>query len=178
MLLQLHSKRTLPCSPKQLKKLGTYIKKTWPLEALGSQTDVLFTTFLRQNHPCELFLQACWCFRGHLLCHKKMANRCTLTGGEGARLMGCWCPLAASSKSVVKEGAFVFSGEGYLSTVIDIQQHWTAWGCTHPSGANHWALPEKFTLPSALQSGCCKSQSTLLRLQTHAKVIYFSFTGV
>lgn len=64
--------------------------------------------------------------------------------------MGCGRPLAASSKSVVKEGTFVFSGEGYLSAVIDIQQHWTALGCTHPSGANHSALPEKFTPLSAL----------------------------
>lgn len=57
--------------------------------------------------------------------------------GEKARPIGCLCPLADSSKSVVKGGTFVFSGEGYLSTVIDFQQHWTASGWTHPSGANH-----------------------------------------
>lgn len=77
--------------------------------------------------------------------------------GEQARQIGYWCPLADSSKSVVKEGTFVFGGEGYLSTVIDIQLHWTASGCTHPSGANHCVLPEKFTLPPALESVCCNS---------------------
>lgn len=81
--------------------------------------------------------------------------------GAQARPIECWCPLADSSKSVVKEGTFVFSGEGYLSTVIDIQQHWTASGCTHPSSANHWALPEKFTAPSALESGCHNSPGIL-----------------
>lgn len=69
--------------------------------------------------------------------------------------IGCWCPLADSSKSVEKEGTFVFSGEGYLSAVIDIQQHRTASGCSHPSAANHRGLPEKFTAPSAVQPVCC-----------------------
>lgn len=55
--------------------------------------------------------------------------------GAQSRPIGCWCPLAVSSKSVVKEGAFV-SREGYLSTVIDIQQLCTASGCTHPFGAS------------------------------------------
>lgn len=77
-----------------------------------------------------------------------------------ARPIGCWCPLADSSKSVEKEGTFVFSGEGYLSTVIDIQQHWTASGCNHPFGANHGGLPEKFTAPSAVESLCCNSPGT------------------
>lgn len=109
---------------------------------------------------------------------KKMANRCTLMSRKQARPIGCWFPFADSSKSVVKEGTFVFSGEGYLSTVIDIQQHWTASGWTHPSGANHWALPEKFTAPSALESGCCNSPGTMLRLYPYTVVIYFSYTEV
>ena len=86
--------------------------------------------------------------------------------------------MADSSKSVVKEGTFVFSGEGYLSTGIDTQQHWTASGWTHPSGANHRALPEKFTPPSAVECGCWNSPGTLLRLYTYTILIYVSYEEV
>lgn len=103
----------------------------------------------------EIKFQVCQHFNICFATRRQPAD--VLWWGEKARAIGYWCALADSSKSVVKEGTFVFRREGYLSTVIDIQQHWTASGCIHPSGANHCALPEKFTLPTALESGCCNS---------------------